>query len=1022
MAAIAFAALVVVLLTPAMGFGAESFTLTIPNRLGDRVPISLVKIMLEFPVGTDLSTLQLSIQEMSPPPNDVTLVTLATITATRPNSDFVSLIEVTSASKPTVYIKYTPKSMWTSVDPGTDRCNPKGAAPDLNVVMTLTGPTVSAYRMNTYTVPREESIASGSPEKGPCDVATRRIKSSAATIGLSLDPSRFKGRLPLDVVLVLDKSGSMFSPPDGEPAGSTSKWSILNDSIQQFVNLWTQADDALGTISPGGTLSADAPQDRLAVVFFSSSAQVADLDNDPMNPPVVVFVKRGTDGTTNWLPVTNAVGSESPGGSTAMGQGLKEGIDKYLNDPLTLTDAKNDATIILMTDALQNVNPLITESSTTGVMELAPLLGPCLKAEISSCHIPIQTFGFTTPGSAVDTLLNNISTQTSGHSIIEWDGMLAPAAFANMLIQSLKGNTLSLLSRTRSTLPAGTNASAPVQVLLDGSVRRATFVLGWVGGSASQRLDLEITGPDGKVVKPVLLNDGSSSTVQSVDLPTSGPIGDWSVKVLRKTIQKVALPAPDSPNASANVWPGDVLRKMEERETSHALAPLGTQNPAQATSPQSPPFPYHLSIYSVEGKLDYRLSFPSLDDGTGDTMTMVADVSYEGKSLGNLPNKAIKLKIERPPKGLGTILHDTDVQGGVLTTEIAQGGDSTTAYDRKLAALANGNGLGESRPKELGDEFFLEDKGDASSGDKTANDGLYAARFADTSRPGLYRFKITMDWDDPRTGRIHRIETIERVVKVNSDPSASKATVTSLGKGAYDIKVIPVDKFGNFFGPSNANPVTVKVTGGGNVASINDPNQKGEYIIHLENVPAGADPHITIVVDGRTIKDTTLSNLPGGGTGGSGGGGPMTKFAVFLHFGAAFPHGNFNNVFDPGFSFNGGLEYAVTDYFSVEGIFGAHRFENSFVGGNNVDLFQFSGNGKFYLSAPGTVRPWFNFGVGAYKFDPGSTRFGGNVGTGLQFNLTQKFALEAAYNFHAVSTTGTSTRFSTLQGGFRFRF
>jgi opacity protein-like surface antigen len=149
-------------------------------------------------------------------------------------------------------------------------------------------------------------------------------------------------------------------------------------------------------------------------------------------------------------------------------------------------------------------------------------------------------------------------------------------------------------------------------------------------------------------------------------------------------------------------------------------------------------------------------------------------------------------------------------------------------------------------------------------------------------------------------------------------------------------------------------------------------------------------------------------------------------FAVFFHGGANFPHGNFGNVFDPGFSFNAGLEYAATNYFSLEGIFGYHRFSGQTFGTVSVadlNTFQFSANGKFYLVPPGSVRPWVNFGIGAYKFESGPTRFGGNVGTGLQFNLNPKFALEGAYNLHAVTSFfGNDTKFSTLQGGVRFRF
>lgn len=190
----------------------------------------------------------------------------------------------------------------------------------------------------------------------------------------------------------------------------------------------------------------------------------------------------------------------------------------------------------------------------------------------------------------------------------------------------------------------------------------------------------------------------------------------------------------------------------------------------------------------------------------------------------------------------------------------------------------------------------------------------------------------------------------------------------------------------------------------------------GEGVYQLDVRHGGAKTLRTVVKAGReTIIDT--------------GGPPKSKFAVFLHGGANFPHGDFGNVFDPGFSFNAGLEYAATDYFSLEGIFGYHRFRGQTFGAvsvSDLDLFQFSGNGKFYLAPPGSVRPWVNFGVGAYKFKSGPTRFGGNVGAGLQFNLTQKFALEGAYNFHAVTSfsgfPGSDSRFSTLQGGVRFRF
>jgi opacity protein-like surface antigen len=54
--------------------------------------------------------------------------------------------------------------------------------------------------------------------------------------------------------------------------------------------------------------------------------------------------------------------------------------------------------------------------------------------------------------------------------------------------------------------------------------------------------------------------------------------------------------------------------------------------------------------------------------------------------------------------------------------------------------------------------------------------------------------------------------------------------------------------------------------------------------------------------------------------------------------------------------------------------------------------------------------------------DDGGTHGGLNLGAGLQFNVSPKFAVEGAYNFHNAFLSGTSFRFSTVQGGVRFRF
>lgn len=146
----------------------------------------------------------------------------------------------------------------------------------------------------------------------------------------------------------------------------------------------------------------------------------------------------------------------------------------------------------------------------------------------------------------------------------------------------------------------------------------------------------------------------------------------------------------------------------------------------------------------------------------------------------------------------------------------------------------------------------------------------------------------------------------------------------------------------------------------------------------------------------------------------------LSKFAVFVSGGAAVPHGDLSTFLDPGFSLNAGLEYMITTQFSAEGTFGYHRFSTFF--GGDASLYQLSGNGKFYLvDQSSKLRPFVNGGVGAYVTDSATTHFGGNIGAGVLYEVTPKFGLLGSYNFHAF-TAGSGLKFSSVQGGVRFRF
>jgi hypothetical protein len=186
---------------------------------------------------------------------------------------------------------------------------------------------------------------------------------------------------------------------------------------------------------------------------------------------------------------------------------------------------------------------------------------------------------------------------------------------------------------------------------------------------------------------------------------------------------------------------------------------------------------------------------------------------------------------------------------------------------------------------------------------------------------------------------------------------------------------------------------------GGGLVKVND------YLYTVE-IPPGSAAVVTTSIE--AVEQTV--------TGGSGG-----FFSLGLRGGVAIPHSPFNSIYDASGAFTADLEYHATNFFSVSGQFGYRRFSSGTPLVSGLNLFQFSGGPKVYLSNS-AARPFINGGIGAFKFDPGSTKFGTYVGGGMQFRVWPKLWLEGEYDFHSVFTPGQNFKFSTVQGGVRIRF
>jgi opacity protein-like surface antigen len=298
----------------------------------------------------------------------------------------------------------------------------------------------------------------------------------------------------------------------------------------------------------------------------------------------------------------------------------------------------------------------------------------------------------------------------------------------------------------------------------------------------------------------------------------------------------------------------------------------------------------------------------------------------------------------------------------------------------------------------------------------SVGNGRYEGTFKGVNVGGHYRIRVDFNWTDARTGKIVRLHTTERQAAVRPTANASSVQVTrDVRAGTAVVGVNLLDRYRNNPGPGHEGRFSVLVDGGTYVP-VTDVNLTGDYTIRLTGLGPNDDPHVRIDFGGQTLRDDLLSNIGGGGGGGAG----VGRNAVWFAIGTTIPHGNFRVANDSGVAINFGMERRFTPATALEGTLGFHAFVGK-NGAPDIDVTQIAATGKWYL-VQSAVRPFVAVGVGAYVFDPGSTRFGVQVGGGIQGDVAPNWSLEGRYFYHRLASNSPNSAYSTLQFGVRYGF
>jgi len=655
--------------------------------------------------------------------------------------------------------------------------------------------------------------------KDACGVRRRRSQDSGVTT-MNL-PGTSKGPHPLDLVMVLDKSGSMTSKVGG--AGSDSKIQALSDAAQSTISQWQMLAG-----------SASNENDRLGVVFFETQ-------EDPVMFGNTFFVERG--GTPNWDIFTNNGPLDrvvqNAGGSTAMGDGMREGF-RQANIKFAGggggSKTTRDLAMIVMTDGRQNEGHLVRKCKTSNNLSGKTLIDNCgdrklqallpFTASNATARTPIraltdrrtliQTFYVGPNSSATANLMDGIATQNGGNASY---GVNMTGNFATSLVDILSGSSPRIVLNKRDVHSSDMGPQS-YTFLVNQTAQQLIATLDWKGHRAEAALDLDLIGPNGNVVSPSSIESEDGFTVLSYDFSGQSTLSG-------------------QPTLSGQSMSGSWKARIQRGEADGEV-------------------PYEFVLMAEDASFSSRVGFRDVHHYTGDDLFLEVRLLADGKPLTGIDG--LRVTPSTPAEGLGNLMHErSEFQKPNLPRD-----QISDPYSRKLYGLFQNPEFRKLiRPQPQDSSLRPSDDGE-SNGARKPNDGIYTIRIPDVQIPGEYNFDVVLKQKKTGIGPLQHTAHVNTIVEVKPTLSASKKEVSATDGGSR-LRITPLDKYGNYLGPGYGRTFSIRSAEGEPLdMEIRNESVNGTYEVFLPNVSPDSDRPLQISVGSVTFTETTMADLRGG--------------------------------------------------------------------------------------------------------------------------------------------------------------